>query len=143
MTPEGEVLFGEADTALEGYECVRRIADDIRQWRRGHHRPIYGGCRELGSDCSARAEPEELLPLQHTLSHQSAAFGDIHEVCGNPGTGRPQNRRNVYSLDIGIRLYSGRATLALVDRGLPRHGARARRVIAFTPITWSSRKNEA
>lgn len=36
LTPEGEVLFGEADTALKGYERFRRIADDIRQLKRGH-----------------------------------------------------------------------------------------------------------
>ena len=36
LTPEGEVLFAEADTALEGYERFRRIADDIRQLKRGH-----------------------------------------------------------------------------------------------------------
>ena len=36
LTPEGEVLFGEADTALKGYERFRRIADDVRQLKRGH-----------------------------------------------------------------------------------------------------------
>lgn len=36
LTPEGEVLFGEADTLLEGYERFRRVADDVRQLKRGH-----------------------------------------------------------------------------------------------------------
>ena len=43
LTPEGDVLFGEADTVLEGYERFRRIADDVRHLKRGHLHIIAAG----------------------------------------------------------------------------------------------------
>lgn len=36
LTNEGQALFAEADTALEGVQRFRRIAEDLRQARRGH-----------------------------------------------------------------------------------------------------------
>ncbi len=40
LTNEGQALFAEADTALEGIQRFRRMAEDLKQARRGHIRIV-------------------------------------------------------------------------------------------------------